>query len=256
MELFMFSGAIALPVCRYYAIELCRFSVAALFEGHKARENLKTVINGGLSLIELLRQTTAGLDYLHSYGFIHRNIHPRNVLIAEIGGDKNKKKRYMVKLSDFRGGKKLESDGTVDNSRTQGETSWIAPEMADSNALLTTAVDVFILGCFFHYVLSGVGKHPFGSKPPEWKKNIEDCNYQPKIAIPLPAADSDGPKMERLIDLIKKMLRRQPEQRPDLNQVLEYFQTWEYFPIYDGIKERIRPGLCVIINQQIFHEVD
>ena len=236
---------------------MCRFSVAALFEGTKAQENRETVINGGLSLIELLRQTTAGLDYLHSYGFIHRNIHPRNVLIAEIGGDNKKKKRYMVKLSDFRCGKKLSSQGITGNSGTRGETSWIAPEMADLNALLTTATDVFILGCFFHYVLSGVGKHPFGSKPTERKKNIEDCHYEPELTTDLFVAHGAGRKLadERMIGLIEKMIRRQPEQRPDLNQVLEYFQTRDYFPIYDGLKEGIRPGLCVIINQQIFQKV-
>ena len=114
--------------------------MAALFEGRNAEKNRETVLNGGLSSIELLRQSAAGLDYLHGYDFIHRNIHPRNVLIAEIGGDNQPKRRYMVKLSDFRRGKKLESQGTAGNSMTRGETNWIAPEMADSEAFLTSAV--------------------------------------------------------------------------------------------------------------------
>ena len=229
--------------------------MAALFKGRNAEKNRETVLNGGLSLIELLRQSAAGLDYLHGYGFIHRNIHPRNVLIAEIGGDNQPKRRYMVKLSDFRRGKKLESQGTAGNSMTRGETNWIAPEMADSEAFLTSAVDVFILGCFFYYVFSG-GHHPFGETPTERKNNIINTTYTPILkkednSLPLNRDESN----DRLISLIEKMIQREPEQRPDLNRILDYFQTRDYFPIYDGIKEGIQPGLCVIINQQIFVKV-
>ena len=247
-------------ICRYYAIELCRFSVASLFEGPKAKQNREIVINAGLSLIELLRQTTAGLDYLHSNGFIHRNIHPQNVLIAEIGGgdqsSRNHKTRYMVKLSDFRCITKLESQASVGNSLTQDEIRWIAPEMEDLKALLTTAADIFILGCFFYYVLFE-GRHPFGSNPTVWRYNIFDINYIPDLTADrlVDGVDADGRRWERIIILIEKMITREPEKRPDLNRVLEYFQTRDYFPIYDGIKEGIRPGLCVIINQQIFQQV-
>ena len=39
---------------------------------------------------------------------------------------------------------------------------WIAPEMMTGQSSNTCAVDIFSLGCVFHYVMSR-GVHPFGA---------------------------------------------------------------------------------------------
>ena len=182
----------------------------------------------------MMRQTAEGLQFLHDCGFIHRNISPRNVLIAEMEDSSisikppEGRKKYMVKLCDFRYSKQMAV--LTDNSVEKNETFWSAPEMKPG-ATLTSAVDLFLLGCFFYYILSNGKKIVMESLSNE----IEQLNCD-----------------KRLINLIQRMVKNEPEQRPDLRQVLEYFQTFDYFPIYGQINEENRPGLCVIINQQHF----
>ncbi|KAL1452596.1 hypothetical protein WDU94_006813 [Cyamophila willieti] len=66
-------------------------------------------------------------------------------------------------ISDFGLCKKL-ATGKVSFSKRSGVTGtdgWIAPEMMTNGGRTMCNVDIFSLGCVFHFVLSG-GRHPFG----------------------------------------------------------------------------------------------
>ena len=221
-------------------------------------KNTKTIyahVWKSLTLEKILHQTTLGVDYLHGLSYIHRNIHARNVLVAQVGSGINVK--YVVKLSDFRLGKPVEKN--PDHSLEGTPSNWIAPEMEEGKKMpVGSFTDVFILGCFFHYVFSG-GEHPFGPGT-QRVGNIVNTSYNPILEREtiLSAFRGDERKANRLIALIEEMITRETEQRPDLNRILNYFQTKDYFPIYETlIKNRIalKPGLCVIFNQQIFDDV-
>ena len=110
----------------YYAVELCRYSVETLIRNEKKYVHVLET----LTHEKIMHQTALGLDYLHGLGFIHRNIHGRNVLVAEINSSSTT--HYVVKLSDFRFGKEAPKDTM--NSLTKGSSGWIAPEMNDSSA--------------------------------------------------------------------------------------------------------------------------
>ena len=218
-----------------------------------------------------MHQTALGLDYLHGLegGFIHRNIHGRNVLVAEIPTSSDK--HYVVKLSDFRFGKPAQKDPK--NSLTKSESGWIAPEMNDSKAMLGPWTDVYILGCFFHYVLSG-GNHPFGCNTdnPNRKTNIINGKYSSKCWNAEEFAtfwkDDSKKKFEfeftkllnddyknKFTNLIRNMTKHAGGERTNLSRVLQFFQRdAANFPLYKNTNE-VKPGLCVIINQQEFPEI-
>ena len=121
-----------------------------------------------LSLKEILRQSAEAVAHLHDLGFIHRNLHPKNFLIAQ-----NNQGGYAVKLSDFHCTKDWLDD--PEDSNTQASYGWGAPENiqyeeraaksrqhpSSSGPLLDYRTDVFIMACYFYFVLSG-GLHPFG----------------------------------------------------------------------------------------------
>jgi serine/threonine protein kinase len=199
-----------------------------------------------LSVREIMHQTALGLDYLHGLAgnFIHRNIHARNVLVAEIGS----RKRYVVKLSDFRFGKSImkKEDKEQSNRPIRG---WPAPEMLSPSEKdkLGPWTDVFILGCFFYYVLSGV--HPFGKKgsgnTAVRSTNIKNGTYSSDCWTRNLVTD-------KFTILIKNMTKRATEDRTSLSQVLQHFQRDAGdFPLYKAL-DKVRPGLCVIINQKEF----
>ena len=199
-----------------------------------------------------MHQTALGLDYLHGLegGFIHRNIHGRNVLVAEIPTSSDT--HYVVKLSDFRFGKAGLKD--TKNSLTKASSGWIAPEMNDPKAMLGPWTDVFILGCFFYYVLSG-GHHPFGRNidNPNRESNIQNSKYKPKWAQ---HTDVKNAMVENYLELMKGMTSFNERDRPTTGQILRHFDTKEYYDIYPTLRaSTTRPGLCVIFHQDQFYNV-
>lgn len=270
----------------YYAVELCRYSVEELIR-NELTETLYEHVWKTLTREKIMHQTTLGLDYLHGLegGFIHRNIHGRNVLVAEIPTRSDR--HYVVKLSDFRFGKQAEID--KQNSLTKPDSGWIAPEMNNPRERLESRTDVFILGCFFYYVLSG-GNHPFGKNIPknDEEKNRKTNNYKeprkanicnPKFKPNWTEHNDDGnyknmseegqnklkATVEKYLELMKRMTSFKISDRPTTGQILRHFDTKDYYDIYPAIAAPIdgsksaaattRPGLCVIFHQDQFKNV-
>ncbi len=121
---------------------------------------------------EILKQSTEAVNFLHGLGLIHRNLHPDNFLIQQITGDNN---QFIIKLTDFQLSKDWEKD--IKMSKSFSWSSWIVPEHQAAEALSTTGedskTDVFIMGCYFYYVLTG-GLHPFGRSFDDRRRNIRD----------------------------------------------------------------------------------
>ncbi|KZR97296.1 Uncharacterized protein APZ42_007914, partial [Daphnia magna] len=94
-----------------------------------------------------------------------------------------------------------------------------APESRNVEKVLSTKLDVFILGCFYHY-----------DKPPFNPENKDE---------------------EEVTKLIKLMLKFKEDERPTLQKVLDssYYNPAEDYKLYEDYKS---PGLCVIYNQQVF----
>ena len=75
-------------------------------------------------------------------------------------------------------------------------------------------VDVFSLGCVFHYVLSG-GQHPFG----QW--------YEREANIVLGKPDlSQLQQSPDALDLISRMIAKEPRERPSARQVCHHPFFW------------------------------
>ncbi|XP_058446373.1 serine/threonine-protein kinase/endoribonuclease IRE1 [Malaya genurostris] len=152
---------------RYIAVELC----AATLQDYVDVKSAET-LQRQISELEILYQATSGLMHLHSLNIVHRDIKPQNILLSL----PDNRKRVRAMISDFGLCKKL-NYGKASFSRRSGVTGtdgWIAPEMQRGHRT-TTSVDIFSLGCVFHYVLSG-GSHPFGD-PLKRQANILSHEY-------------------------------------------------------------------------------
>ena len=142
---------------RYIALELCQATLHDFVEG---RASLLLPAGRPLDPLTMLRQATQGLNHLHNLDIVHRDVKPHNVLISTPGS----KGDVRAMISDFGLCKKL-NPGKLSFSRRSGVAGtegWIAPEMMTGQTSTTCAVDIFSLGCVFHYVMSR-GAHPFGA---------------------------------------------------------------------------------------------
>ena len=118
--------------------------------------------------LNILRQITEGLAYLHRYGYIHLDIKPENVLA------KKEKEKLLWKLGDFGLLKPRGFSGILD---VKGTVGYIAPEVFRGE--IHRSSDIFSLGCLLYYMLEG--HHPFKAKT---KAQEQILNRKGVVPIP------------------------------------------------------------------------
>lgn len=176
------------------------------------RGNLEDYIkNNELSTLEikfLLKQIVEGLQIIHSKGLIHRDMKPKNILLHE---------ETIPKIGDFGESKALAKD-RIDAETFKGTPGYISPQMVDGDNY-TNKTDIFSLGVILYYMY--YGDIPWTKKIFDIKKEFNMILIEPEInqifenhpGIYIP----DSAK-----DLIKKMLRKDENERYDCKKILEH----------------------------------
>ncbi|XP_004287715.1 PREDICTED: uncharacterized protein LOC101295745 [Fragaria vesca subsp. vesca] len=166
--------------------------------------------NGLLSplLLKLMRDVVSGLVHLHELGIIHRDLKPQNVLLI-------KESSLCAKLSDMGISKRLIGDmSSLGHYATgSGSSGWQAPEQL-LHGRQTRAVDLFSLGCVLFFCITG-GRHPFGDRL-ERDINIVKNQMDLFLVEYIPEA----------LELISRLLNRDPELRPKALEVLHHPLLW------------------------------
>ena len=159
---------------------------------------------------QYMREIISAVKYLHSFNppIIHRDIKPENVLLDENG---------RCKLADFGWSNYVNPNKARDTFC--GTPEYLAPEMVNKKGH-DTSVDIWALGVLCFELLTG--KLPFsGRNTKELFSNIGALN------IKWPGNDFN-PLAK---NLIIKILKKNPKERPSLDEILS--QPWfeKYQPI-------------------------
>jgi serine/threonine-protein kinase len=96
------------------------------------------------TILSILRQTAAALDYAHKKGIVHRDIKPANIMIHEDG---------TAKVTDF-GVAKIVSQQMTLAGTMMGTPSYMSPEQVQGTAI-TGRADQFSLAVIAYEVLTG-----------------------------------------------------------------------------------------------------
>ncbi|MEE0776404.1 MAG: Stk1 family PASTA domain-containing Ser/Thr kinase [Bacillota bacterium] len=161
---------------------------------------LKEVIqkNGSLSVsasLDYVNQILAGLRHAHSYGVIHRDIKPQNIMITP---------NNQVKIMDFGLALNLSDSTMTYDSTVFGSVHYIAPEIAQKGTGDARA-DIYSTGIVLYEMLTG--ELPFSGESPI---TIALQHVEGKYA-PVDEIDDDIPyEVARIVD---KTMAVDPEER-------------------------------------------
>ena len=160
----------------------------------------------------LIAQVARGLDQFRKADIIHGSVSPRTIWITEKG-------RVQLRRDPF-----PDLDFQLPDKELNGNESYLdylAPEQFDSATLQsadephpsptggTAASDIYSLGCTLFRSIAG--KTPFPELDPEKKKSDHRNSPPPDLKrLELPS---------ELVALLKKMLAKDPAERPEANEV-------------------------------------
>ena len=96
------------------------------------------------TLLSLLRQTAAALDYAHKKGIVHRDVKPANIMVHEDG---------TAKITDF-GVAKIVSQQMTRAGTIMGTPSYMSPEQVQGDAVSGRS-DQFSLAVIAYEILTG-----------------------------------------------------------------------------------------------------
>jgi serine/threonine protein kinase len=164
-------------------------------------------------------QIADGLRYLHSFGIIHRDIKPQNIMIASKNTFFDSSSKIEIKITDFGlskflGFREKAFDGV-------GTLAYIAPEILLKKPY-QSSVDIWSFGVMVYYMISG--EFPF--------KNIttyKETSVQEILKTQISFSNKFNNKNLEVINLIKQCLEKINTKRISTNDLInhKWFKTDE-----------------------------
>ncbi|KAI9594580.1 kinase-like domain-containing protein [Syncephalis fuscata] len=144
-----------------------------------------------------IAELIVALDALHSFGFVHRDIKPGNILITAHG---------HIQLTDYGSCARITSNGRVASSVTVGTPDYISPEVLQAQEMTTSLspaygreCDWWSVGVLLYECLYGDPPFAADSLPETYNRIMNSNKY---LDFPNNSSISEAAK-----DLISKLLR-------------------------------------------------
>lgn len=169
--------------------------------------------------VAILANVASALDAAHAAGFVHRDVKPANILLAERLG------KQTAFLTDFGLTKGLQAGGTQLTGTGQwiGTLDYVAPEQM-TDGQVDARTDVYALGCVLHEALTGSVPFPGTDMQKMWG-HVND---------PLPALG----RAESLEGVVAQATAKNPDDRfqsaGDLARAAAAAVSGEVGPIAEG----------------------
>ena len=151
---------------------------------------------------KILREVLQALAYAHEHGFVHRDIKPDNVLLAD----------GVAVVTDFGVAKALSNatdasaHGLTGVGLALGTPAYMAPEQISADPRVDHRADIYAWGCMAYELLTGTT--PFGHRLPA--KLF--AAHLTEVPVPIREVRRDVP--EQLAALVERSLAKDPNERP------------------------------------------
>jgi len=144
----------------FYMAKFCYAAATTIASNHNylltSISYFKAIV-ASLTKKEILKQSSEDVGFLHrpEWKVIHQNLNLDHFLIACVDPNKD---YFLIKLTDFQLSRNIEINS--ENTGTLNREGWVTFKSFKDSIELNNKVNVFILGCYYFYALSG-GKHPW-----------------------------------------------------------------------------------------------
>lgn len=150
----------------------------------------------------LFYQILTGVNYVHSLNLSHRDLKLENILLSDT-------KKTTVKLTDFGFVREFNPLKRQFLSTVCGTTVYMAPELIKNETYSGFAIDIWSLGVILFTML--YGEMPF-DEDDDLKTKYKIVNEEPLYRNSIP---------QEAIDILQKMLSKDPRSRPSINDILK-----------------------------------
>lgn len=213
------------------------FLVMELFSEMNLKQALRRGPDAiGYLLDTIIEQAAEGLFFMHTKGWIHRDIKPDNFLVGSDG---------TTKLIDFTIAEKKRTGlgKLLYRAKVQGTRSYMSPEQIRGKVLDERA-DVYSFGCMAFEMVTG--------KPPYTGQTPNDLLSKHLSAqVPSPIVNNENVTAE-FAELTKRMMAKNPEDRPtSMWDFLKEFRVTRVFK-----KPPRRPDVTVFDDIPSFRSPD
>jgi eukaryotic-like serine/threonine-protein kinase len=207
-------------VIHIYDFKTLRGAVYLVMELFPAQNIKQFFLEAGVEGIayyvpKIVEQSVSGLGYLHSQGWIHRDVKPDNFLMNRQGTVKlidfaiaERKKGGLAQLFSMKG-------------KIQGTRSYMSPEQIRGKGVDERS-DIYGLACMFHELIAG--------KPPFTGQTTQELLTKHLQNPPPPLEASGRDVTSEFADLVRKMLAKKPENRPQsMSEVQRSLRAMQVF---------------------------
>lgn len=188
---------------------IASYLVMELVDGADLRQWLKSGPLTRGTVAELGADLADALNYIHQNSVIHRDVKPANILLS---GEGEQDTRLTAKLTDFGIAKVMESTLATARGAALGTANYLSPEQAEG-LKVTVASDIYSLGLVLLECLTGEKAFP----GPVVEAAVARLLRDPEVPSSLG---------EYWCDLLDRMTRRNPDERPTAHEVALALREW------------------------------
>jgi serine/threonine protein kinase len=179
--------------------------------------------------IQWLYEVAKGLRYLHTYGVIHRDLKPQNILLFYDEATLS----YVAKIADFGVSTAAQMTSTRGTSHgdkgSVGTAQYMAPELHDpepSESPYTKAVDIFSYGILINELLTG--EIPWkGHKETAIAIGVLSRSLRPKLFAQDGANAVEAVISQLIGDASRGCLAQEKNARPSIREICKELETVE-----------------------------
>ncbi len=177
--------------------------------------------------LNIMKQITRGLGFLHSQGKIHRDIKPGNILVTQ---DEGNNSGILVKISDFGESKNLDRTSIATIS---GTPYFAAPEMfvgTGTTSRQNNKIDIFSLGLTFLAMMqNSANLIPIGQGLKQSNFIGQKMSEQPSY-LPVTIKHNEDSFTKAMKEIIINTLTYEPYKRSSVENVQQMLDGIEVHP--------------------------